>query len=362
MLHLHTISLFQFRNYSHKKLEFTKSITAFCGNNGTGKTNLLEAIYYLSFARNYFNRSEGLNVQHGMAGLRLEANYNINEESVMVTHIIRENNKKEFAWNGVDYKKLSHHLGKIPCVMITPDDTELLTGNSDERRKFIDIILSQLNPDYLRQLIDYNKLLQQRNSLLKQSEPNGKIIIDENLLGVIDDQIAQKGDAIFAARKLFLKGFLVKVATCYLSISGNDDAVKLTYNSPLLVQNMLQLLKDNRAKDFALQRTSSGIHRDDIEILKGTTLFKTEASQGQRKTLLFAMKLAEWQTLKEAKGMPPILLLDDVFEKLDANRMDHLLQTVCVENSGQVFITDTHIGRLKEHFDKQNIEVELIEL
>ncbi len=141
MLHLHNISLFQYRNYSQRKLEFSKRITAFCGNNGSGKTNLLEAIYYLSFAKNYFNRSEGLNVQHGLAGLRLEGNYDVNNEPVTVTHIIRENNKKEFAWNGEEYKKLSHHLGRIPCVMITPDDTELLTGNSDERRRFIDIIL-----------------------------------------------------------------------------------------------------------------------------------------------------------------------------------------------------------------------------
>ena len=205
MLHLHTISLFQFRNYSHKKLEFAKRITAFCGNNGSGKTNLLEAIYYLSFAKNYFNRSEVLNVQHGLAGLRLEGNYNINNESITVTHIIRENTKKEFSWNGEEYKKLSQHLGRIPCVMITPDDIELLTGNSEERRRFIDIILSQLNPDYLRHLIDYTKLLQQRNSLLKQSEQNGRIVIDENLLRVLDSQLEQKGDEIYAVRNLFLQ-------------------------------------------------------------------------------------------------------------------------------------------------------------
>lgn len=362
MLHLHNISLYQFRNYSQKKLGFTKRITAFCGSNGSGKTNLLEAIYYLSFAKNYFSRTEGLNVQHGLAGLRLEGDYTIYNEAVTITHIIRENNKKEFAWNGEEYKKLSHHLGKIPCVMVTPDDTELLTGNSDERRRFIDIILSQLNPDYLQNLIDYTKLLQQRNSLLKQSELNGRMVIDENLLAVLDNQIAHKGDAIYAVRKLFLKDFLLKVAAYYVSISGKDDFIKLTYNSPLHIQNMSQLLKDNRQKDFLLQRTTSGIHRDDIEILKGSTSFKTEASQGQRKTLLFAMKLAEWHTLKEAKGIDPILLLDDVFEKLDADRMEHLLFTVCKENNGQVFITDTHFDRLKEHFDKLDIDVDLIEL
>ena len=165
-----------------------------------------------------------------------------------------------------------------------------------------------------------------------------------------------------AKPKLFLKDFLLKVAAYYVSISGKDDFIKLTYSSPLHIQNMSQLLKDKRQKDFLLQRTTSGIHRDDIEILKGSTNFKTEASQGQRKTLLFAMKLAEWHTLKEAKGIDPILLLDDVFEKLDADRMEHLLFTVCKENNGQVFITDTHFDRLKEHFDKLDIEVDLIEL
>ncbi len=362
MLHLQTISLFQYRNYNHKKLVFNKRITAFCGQNGCGKTNLLEAIYYLSFAKNYFVRTEGLNVQHGLQGLRLEGDYLINNEPVNITHIIRENNKKEFAWNGEEYKKLSEHLGKIPCVMITPDDTELITGSSEERRRFIDIILSQLSSIYLQNLIEYSKLLQQRNSLIKLSESNGRVVIDENLLAVLDDQLSIRGDAIFAERKLFLNNFLEKVLQYYIEISGKDDAIKLTYISPLHNRPMKQLLLDNRHKDFALLRTTSGIHRDDIEVLKGSTSFKTEASQGQRKTLLFAMKLAEWQTIKEAKQMSPILLLDDVFEKLDASRMDHLLQTVCKENDGQVFITDTHIDRLKEHFDKLDIEVDMMEL
>lgn len=214
----------------------------------------------------------------------------------------------------------------------------------------------------MQNLIGYTKLLQQRNSLIKQSDINGRGVVDENLLSVLDDQLSFKGDAIYTERKLFLEDFLKKVAQFYINISGKDDFIKLVYNSPLQYQNMKQLLKDNRQKDFALLRTTGGIHRDDIEILKGSTSFKTEASQGQRKTLLFAMKLAEWHTLKEAKGINPILLLDDVFEKLDADRIEHLLYTVCKENSGQVFITDTHSDRLKEHFDKLDIEVELIEI
>ncbi len=362
MLHLQNISLFQYRNYSQKKLVFNNRITAFCGQNGCGKTNLLEAIYYLSFAKNYFSRTEGLNVQHGVSGLRLEGGYDINNEIVTVTHIIRENNKKEFSWNDEEYKKLSDHLGKIPCVMITPDDTELLTGASEERRRFVDIILSQLNYNYLQNLIDYNKLLQQRNSLIKQSEQNGRVVVDENLLGVLDDQLSAKGDAIYNERNIFLEGFLKCVSKYYNSISGKNDDINLQYNSALHKNAMKQLLKDNRQKDFALLRTTTGIHRDDIEVLKGSSSFKLEASQGQRKTLLFAMKLAEWETLRQAKNIDPILLLDDVFEKLDENRMNHLLYTVCKENTGQVFITDTHIDRLKEHFDKLEIEVDLIEL
>jgi DNA replication and repair protein RecF len=335
-------------------------IIGICGSNGSGKTNLLDAIYYLSFSKSYFARPDTQNVHHGLAGMRIEGNYLLNEEPQHLVCILRETNRKELVLNDEPYKKFSEHIGKIPCVMIAPDDVVLITGSSSERRTFIDTLLSQINKEYLIQLIDYTKLLQQRNSLLKQSSETGSV--DESLFDVLNMQLIKRGNFLFDCRKKFLVDFLPQVATIYQRIAGKDDGLILRYESQLFTGSFEELLRASRQKDLLLQRTTTGIHRDDLLFFMGDASFKTEASQGQRKSLLFALKLAEWQVLKEKKGFTPILLLDDVFEKLDEQRMFQLLNWVCTESDGQVFITDTHKERLQQHLQSVDIAFQLITL
>lgn len=360
MLQLNNITLTQFKNYVYQQFTFSQKVLAICGPNGTGKTNLLDAIYYLSFTKSYFGRTDAQNVHQGLAGLRIEGNYLLKNEDQQLICILRENNKKEFLINQQVYKKFSEHIGNYPCVMIAPDDVELITGSSEERRKFIDTILSQMNKDYLLHLIDYNKLLQQRNSLLKQANESGNL--DEALLAVYSNQLIQKGNYLFDQRKQFTKDFLPLVLSYYQKIADKNDAITLTYESQLNEQAFEQLLQQSLSKDMVLQRTTCGIHKDDIAITMSAIAFKNQASQGQRKSLLFALKLAEWQTLKNNKGFAPILLLDDVFEKLDEHRMFNLLNWVCKEDDGQVFITDTHKERLEQALSAAQIQFQTIEL
>jgi len=360
MLRLQSLSLTQFRNYVQRRFDISERIVGICGSNGSGKTNLLDAVYYLSFSRSYFSRPDSQNVHHGMSGMRLEGTYLLHEEPKHLVYILRENNRKELSLNGEEYRKFSDHIGKLPCVMIAPDDVVLITGGSEERRKFIDTILSQINKQYLHNLIDYNRILQQRNSLLKQAAESGRT--DESLLEVLTDQLVEKGNAIFTERKKFLDGFLTLTGELYTRIAGDDDGLSLGYESQLLYGDFAALLKEGQQKDFILQRTNTGIHRDDLSIRMHMVAFKSEASQGQRKSLLFAFKLAEWQVLKDAKGFTPILLLDDVFEKLDEQRMSQLLHWVCTESDGQVFITDTHEQRLEAALKSVDKEFQLIKL
>ncbi|MDQ6813181.1 MAG: DNA replication and repair protein RecF [Bacteroidota bacterium] len=343
-----------------QNLQFDRNVVGICGNNGLGKTNLLDAIYFLCFTKSYFSKTDNSSVHHGLQGMRIEGKFNRNGESEKVVCILRENNKKEIQRNGYAYKKFSAHIGSFPAVMIAPDDVELITGNSDVRRKYLDTLLSQLNHQYLQSLIDYNKVLQQRNSLLKSAAERG--YVDNSLLDILTQQIIKPGNFIFNSRKKFLAAHLPIVAESYRKIAGSNEPVILEYYSPLLEDSFEKLLATYRQKDLMLQRTTIGPHRDDIELKLNQEPFKNIASQGQRKSLLFALKLQEFDELKTAKGFSPILLLDDVFEKLDAGRMQNLLQHVCVENESQVFITDTHKERLQYALEKLQVPFQLIEL
>lgn len=360
MLRLGSISLTQFRNYVQQRFSFSERVVGICGMNGSGKTNLLDAVYYLSFSKSYFSRPDAQNVHHGLQGMRIEGHYDLNNEPQQLVCILRETNRKELVLNDEPYKKFSDHIGRIPCVMIAPDDVVLITGSSAERRTFLDTLLSQLNRDYLLALIDYTRLLQQRNSLLKQCAETGSM--DESLFDVLTMQLVARGQFLFATRRDFLEQFLPLVASIYYRIAGKDDGLELVYESQLLGEDFESLLRNARQKDLALQRTTAGVHRDDLDIRMGDAAFKTEASQGQRKSLLFALKLAEWQVLKEKKGFTPILLLDDVFEKLDEQRMFQLLQWVCMESDGQVFITDTHEERLRSQLEEVQVDFQMIQL
>jgi DNA replication and repair protein RecF len=360
MLSLQSISLFQFKNYTNRSFDFSDRIIGICGNNGVGKTNLLDAIHYLCFTKSYFSRLDSNNVQQGKDGFRLEGDFLLPDRPEKATCILRETGKKEFAINGKPYDKFSHHIGHYPCVVIAPDDATLITGGSEERRRFIDSLLSQSDAEYLRQLITYTKVLQQRNSLLRSFAEGG--IGDVSLLDVLDEQLIKPGHYIFNKRKEFFISFLPQVKHLYGEIAMQPEDITMIYESQLLQASFAELLQATRQKDTYAGRTTAGIHRDDIEITFGTQLFRNIASQGQRKSLLFALKLAEMEVLKKEKGFAPLLLLDDVFEKLDERRISNLLRKVCIENAGQVFITDTNQERLTQHLDTLEIDYAIIGL
>ncbi|MFN5363580.1 MAG: DNA replication/repair protein RecF [Bacteroidota bacterium] len=358
MFFLREISLYQFRNYLQSAFSFQGRVTGITGLNGSGKTNLLDAIYFLCFSRSHIHRSDAANVAHGQQGFRLEGDFRLMQDEFRVTSILRENGKKELLVNGEPLKKLSSFMGRFPVVMIAPDDASLITGTSEERRKWLDTILSQLDPHYLQQLIAYQRTLTQRNHLLKQVQENGSV--DEALLQVINNQLIQYGIFLFRSRTDFLASFLPMVMRLYLQIAGSNDRLAAIYESHLQQKDFSQLLAETRERDIVLARTTRGPHRDDLVFQMGQQPFKAEASQGQRKSLLFALKLAEWEVLENTKGFPPILLLDDLFEKLDGTRMHQLLQRVVVEGKGQVFITDTDADRLKAHLDPLGVPYQLI--
>ncbi|WP_336514326.1 DNA replication/repair protein RecF [Pollutibacter soli] len=358
MLHLEHISLTQFRNYDKVSFGFPGRITAFCGPNGVGKTNILDAIYYLCFTRSYSGRTDSSSVRIDSAGFRIDGRWNRDGQHHSTVCILRESGKKEFQVDNESITRFSGHIGHYPAVMITPDDIELISGSSEERRRFIDTLLSQLYREYLEHLIRYGKLLTERNSLLKRMSEG--VMNDSGLLDVLDEQLINHGNAIFLFRKNFSAEFISGTSQYYQNISGGNEKISISYRSVLTEHSFEQVLKTNRSKDLALQRTSSGVHRDDLEIFLGEFPFKMVASQGQRKSLLFALKLAEFETLKAMKGFSPLLLLDDIFEKLDEQRMMNLLHWVCEKNEGQVFLTDTHQERIRSIMNKFKIEYQLI--
>ncbi len=360
MLHLHHLTMLQFKNYEQARFSFPERVTGICGRNGVGKTNLLDAIYYLCFTRSYFSRQDAASVRKGSAGFRLEGDFERWNQPEKTVLILRENGRKELSLNGQAYDKFSKHIGHYPCVIIAPDDAALITGDSRERRSFLDALLSQLQPDYLQQLIVYKKVLEQRNSLLRSFAESGKP--NWALLDVLDDQLSQAGMALFDARKEFLVSFLPMVKRLYQDIARQEEDILLFYESELLDQSLPQLLKGSRQADLAAQRTRCGVHRDELDIRLGELSFRSIASQGQRKSLLFALKLAEMEVLRNEKKFSPLLLLDDVFEKLDEDRIANLLEKVCQDNDGQVFITDTHGPRLQEHLAGTAAGFQLINL
>ena len=360
MLGLRQILITQFRNFPYGHFEFSDRVVAFCGPNGVGKTNLLDAIHYLCFTKSYFSRSDPGSVRTGCQGFRIEGDWSMHDAPLQTVCILRENGKKEFIVNGETCNRFSAHIGRLPVVFIAPDDIALVSEGPEGRRRFIDTILSQTDPEYLQMLIRHNKILQERNSLLKQiaTQPS----IGYSLLEVIDDQFSAAGTWIFKAREAFMKEFLPQVLFFYEVVAGELERPELFYVSPLQQKPLDGLLKESRQHDIMLQRTRHGIHRDDIELRLHGEAFRQMGSQGQRKSMLFALKLAEFEVLKIAKGFAPLLLLDDLFEKLDETRMQNLLDWVCRENGGQVFLTDTHEGRIREVLGRSGVEFQMIRL
>lgn len=359
-MQLQQLKLTQYKNYYIDHFTFEERVVGIAGLNGVGKTNLLDAIHYLCFTKSYFTNSDNANVQVGQQGFRLEGLFDKGGETYKIACIFRGQNKKEIRCNDLEYEKFSHHIGLFPCVMIAPDDVELIIGGSEARRRWLDTLLSQIDAQYLQQLIVYNKVLQQRNSLLKQFAETRRL--DTALLDVLDAQLVPPGQAIYEERKEFLQSVLPVIQQHYLDISGTEEYLQLEYDSPLLQLPFAEALHQCRSRDLATARTNTGVHKDDLVFLMRNEPFKQFASQGQRKSLLFALKLAEFDILREHKGFSPILLLDDVFEKLDARRMGALLLQVCAYDDAQLFITDTHKDRLEEALNELDVMHQIISL
>ncbi|MEI9934810.1 MAG: DNA replication and repair protein RecF [Ferruginibacter sp.] len=284
MLSLSKITITQFRNYSISSFNFKERIIGICGLNGKGKTNLLDAIHYLCFTKSYFSKADTLNTQFNADGFRIEGNF----EKDKVVCIYRGPGKKELLINDVPYEKFSEHIGKFPCVMIAPDDIELINGGSEERRRFIDTVLSQFDAKYLQELIVYNKVLQQRNSLLKRFAESGKT--DMPLLEVLNEQLIPPGKYIYTKRKELTEQLIPLVQQLYKQIADNDETITLQYETQLSKETFEILLNQYKEKDFILQRTNAGIHKDDISIQLNGNTFKNTSSQGQTKKFIVCIK------------------------------------------------------------------------
>ena len=359
MLQITHINLLQFRNYPSAKFSFPERVTAICGDNGRGKTNLLDAVYYLCFTKSYLSKPDQQSVETGRMGFRLDAGFHKQHQQLDVALLLRENNKKELKIDGESISPFSAHIGRLPIVFIAPDDVILISGASEERRKLIDTILSQTNAAYLTILIQYSKVLQERNKYLKSQEIDG---IDFTLLDTFDHQLATLGSQIIEWRIAFFEAFIPSVNQLFQFISDGKEHPELAYMPSTTVERYRHDLLLSRQKDLILQRTNIGIHKDDLELTMNGLPFKQMASQGQRKSMLFALKLAEFNFLKNNVRFEPILLLDDVFEKLDQNRLEKLLEWVCEKNKGQVFLTDTHQERISKALDQFGVTYHLIQL
>lgn len=333
------ISILNFKNIAETELTFSPKINCLFGNNGMGKTNLLDALYYLSFTKNHNNLNDSQLIKHGEDFAVLQGFYRDKDQEEAVYCGMKRKHRKVFKRNKKEYDKLSEHIGLLPLVMVSPDDVDLIQGGSDERRRFVDMIISQYDREYLFNLIQYNKALQQRNALLKAGNP----YTDDALFDVLEEQMLATGEFIHAARLHFIALFRPIFMEYYrlISIDG-QESVDLRYESQLAHTPLQQLFAERRERDKLLGYTTVGIHKDDFEFLLDDYLIRKIGSQGQNKTYLIALKLAQFNFLLTKGSAVPILLLDDIFDKLDARRVEQIIQLVSGNEFGQIFITDTN--------------------
>lgn len=342
-MYLKKISLFNFKNFSEANFEFEHKINCFVGKNGVGKTNVLDAIYHLSFGKSYFNTLAVQNIRHGEDFFVIDGEFEKQERTENILCSLKKGQKKILKRNGKIYEKFSDHLGFIPLVIISPTDTDLIREGSETRRKFIDSVISQLDSHYLQELIQYQKVLSQRNALLKYFAVNR--VFETGTLEIYNEQLTAYGKNIFEKRKQFLNDFIPIFNSFYQNISNSSETVQLEYESQLENQDLLSLLQENINKDRALQYTSVGIHKDDLSFNIENYPIKKFGSQGQQKSFLIALKLAQFEFVKKQSGEKPILLFDDIFDKLDETRVAKIVAMVNNDDFGQLFISDTHSDR-----------------
>jgi DNA replication and repair protein RecF len=348
MLAIKTLHLQQFKNYTSAKINLHAQVNCFVGKNGAGKTNVLDAVYYLSFTKSYFNPSDLQHVLHGENYFSITATYNRND-LVENAFLFFEKGKKVLKINNNEVKKFSDHIGHYPLVMITPNDIMLLHEGSEERRKFLDGMIAQLNKMYLNDVLLYNRVLEQRNKQLRVFAEHGQI--DQTLLETYNALLIKHGNAIHQYRKQFLVEFVPVFNNFYKQIANASEEVSINYQSDLLANDFEQLLVENTQRDFAAQRTTKGIHKDELEFCINDYPIKKFGSQGQQKSFIISLKLAQYHYLKNRTTVKPLLLLDDIFEKLDEQRLNTLLQMIANGEFGQILITDTHLDRLQLVFN-----------
>lgn len=352
-MHLESIRLANFKNYEGAQLQFSPQVNCFLGPNGSGKTNLLDAIYYLAITKSAEQSQDQLCIRHGESFFSIKGSFNVNQESEEVLCALETGRKKQIKWDGVPYKKASEHVGKIPVVLIAPNDTDVIRGASEERRKFFDAILSQTDPVYLQQLIAYNHALKQRNSLLKRfAEQN---TFDADLLEPYTLKLIELGKYIHKKRKEALAFFKPLLSSHYQEISDDKEAVEISYSSHFH-EDISNQFKSSLKKDLVLKRTNVGIHKDDFDFEMEGKPIKKFGSQGQQKSFLISLKLANYDFLKAQKEQEPILLLDDIFDKLDDVRISKLIEMVASDKFGQIFITDARPERSIGFFEELNVK------
>lgn len=360
-MRLNKLYLNNFKNYQSIELDLSHRINVFVGLNGAGKTNILDAIYYLSFCKSYFNSIDSQNIRHGEEFYMIQGDYTLDNDSMnKVSCSFKRGDGKHFSMNKKTYDRLADHIGKIPLVIIAPSDSILIHDGSEERRKYMDGVISQFDASYLSQILDYNKILKHRNRQLKSFFESRTF--DVNLLEIWDYKLSEVGQQIFEKRKSFLEDFIPVIHKYFQFISPGTEEPDISYKSEMKTQNLSELLTQNQQKDRMLTYTSSGAHRDDLVFTINGYPIRKYGSQGQQKSFLLALKLAQFEFIKEKKGYKPLLLLDDVFDKLDRNRVKQLMKLVSDETFGQIFITDTNSHRIQRVFSDIDVDIRILEI
>ena len=354
------LKLFNFKNHSEKSFDFSPEINCFVGNNGAGKTNILDALHYLSMAKSFLGNLDAQNILHESDFFAIEAEIQGEEKNDIIKVQLPKEGKKIIKKNDKTYERIADHIGFLPSVMISPYDANLISDGSESRRKFLDAMISQTDSDYLFALIQYQKTLQQRNALLKYFAKNRTFDLDS--LEIYNDPLNKFGTQIFEKRQRFVASILPTIQHFYEIISKGNEKVTVIYESNLNEQNFEEILSENLEKDRVLTYTSRGIHKDDLRFEMNGNLIKKFGSQGQQKSFLIALKLAQIKRIKDITNKNPILLLDDIFDKLDDNRVSQLIELVNQQNFGQIFITDTHRERTESVVKRINEAIKIFQI
>lgn len=359
-MQLRKLHLFNYKNFSEIDFEFETKINCFVGRNGIGKTNILDSIYHLAYGKSYFNSIGIQNIKHQQEFFVIDGEFIKEDRTHQIVCSLKKGQKKVLKKNGKIYEKFSEHIGFVPLVIISPSDSDLISEGSETRRKFIDQIISQLDSSYLHQLIKYQKVISQRNALLKYFFINQAF--DKDTLSIYDQQLSEMGNFLHQKRTEFLKDFTPIFYKYHSIISGNNEQVNLIYESQLFENDLLSLLQENLPKDRALQYTSVGIHKDDLSFEINNHPIKKFGSQGQQKSFLIALKLAQFEFVKQQNNVKPILLFDDIFDKLDKFRVGKIIDLVNQNTFGQIFISDTDEERTENIIKNTNQSYKLFRL